>query len=109
MKKVVFGQVGRLKPEKIEEYCRLHANPWPEVLQTIRDCHLQNYSIFRHEDMVFAYFEYVGEDYESDMAKMAEDPITQQWWQHTKPCFVQYAIDPASEFYHDMQSIFYYT
>ena len=108
MKKTFFGQVGRLKPEKIEEYCALHANPWPEVLQTITDCHLQNYSIFRNEDMVFAYFEYVGEDYEADMEKMAQDPVTQQWWTHTKPCFEKYAFSSASEFYHDMEQIFYY-
>lgn len=52
MNKVVMGQLGRLKPEKIEEYDMLHANPWPEVLQTIHDCNLRNYSIFRHEDLV---------------------------------------------------------
>jgi len=108
MKKVIFGQLGRLKPEKIEEYCRLHANPWPEVLKTITDCNLQNYSIFRHEDMVFSYFEYVGDDYDADMKKMEQDPITQQWWTHTKPCFEKYAISPFSEFYHDMDQIFYY-
>ena len=32
-----FGQLGKLKPEKIEEYCALHANPWPEVLETIKE------------------------------------------------------------------------
>ena len=37
-KRVIFGQLGRLKPEKIEEYEALHAAPWPEVLQTIHDC-----------------------------------------------------------------------
>ena len=54
------------------------------------------------------FYEYVGEDYEADMAKMELCPITQEWWKHTKPCFVKYAIDPGSEFYHDMKSIFYY-
>ena len=54
MSKIVFGQLGRLKPEKIAEYDALHGNPWPEVLQTIHDCNLRNYSIFRHEDLVFA-------------------------------------------------------
>lgn len=108
MKKVCFGQIGRLKPEKIQEYCALHANPWPEVLKTITDCNLQNYSIFRNGDLVFAYFEYVGQDYEADMEKMAQDPVTQQWWTHTKPCFEKFAISPDSEFYHDMQQIFYY-
>ena len=57
MSKIIFGQLGRLKREKIEEYEALHANPWPEVLKTIHDCNLQNYSIFRHDDLVFAYFD----------------------------------------------------
>ena len=56
---VRFGQIGRLKKEKIEEYEALHANPWPAVIETIRDCNLKSYSIFRKEDQVFAYFEYL--------------------------------------------------
>ena len=107
MSKVVFGQLGRLKPEKIETYDALHAEPWPEVLKTIRDCNLRNYSIFRHEDLVFAYFEYSGEDFDADMAKMELCPHTQQWWTHTKPCFVKFSIHPNSEFYADMKQIFY--
>ena len=67
--RVIFGQLGRLKPEKIEEYEALHAAPWTEVLQTIHDCNLRNYSIFREGEQVFAYFEYIGEDYEADMEK----------------------------------------
>jgi L-rhamnose mutarotase len=108
MAMVRFGQLGQLKPDKIEEYCTLHANPWPGVLKTITECNLRNYSIYLHGDKVFAYFEYVGEDYEADMKKMEQCPITQEWWTHTKPCFIKYAIDPASEFYHDMKPIFYY-
>ena len=79
-KRVIFGQLGRLKPEKIEEYEALHAAPWPEVLQTIHDCNLRNYSIFREGEQVFAYFEYIGEDYDADMEKMAQDEATQRWW-----------------------------
>ncbi len=107
MKKVVFGQVGRLKKDKIEEYEALHANPWPYVLQLIHDCNLRNYSIFRQDDLVFAYFEYVGEDYDADMAKMAADEENQRWWTHTHPCFETYSIRPDSEFYADMKQIFY--
>ena len=104
----IFGQIGRLKPEKIQEYESLHADPWPEALQTIHDCNLRNYSIFRHEDMVFSYFEYIGDDYEADMEKMAQDPVTQEWWKHTKPCFIPYSFRPDSEFYADMKQIFYF-
>lgn len=108
MSRVLFGQLGRLKQEKIEEYDTLHAAPWPEVLQTIRDCNLRNYSIFRHEDLVFAYFEYIGEDYDADMEKMTQCPHTQHWWTFTKPCFVPYSICPDSEFYGDMKQIFHF-
>ena len=54
MKKQIFGQIGRLKPEKVEEYKELHAHAWPGVLKTIEDCNLRNYSIFIREDLVFA-------------------------------------------------------
>ena len=108
MAMVRFGQLGKLKKDKIEEYIELHAATWPGVLKTITECNLQNYSIFLHGDLVFSYFEYVGEDYEADMTKMAEDPVTQDWWTHTHPCFETYAIDPTSEFYHDMKQIFFH-
>ena len=70
--------------------------------------HMNDDLVFLHGDLVFSYFEYVGEDYEADMAKMAEDPVTQDWWTHTHPCFETYAIDPTSEFYHDMKQIFFH-
>ena len=41
----IFGQVGKLKKEKIQEYRELHANAWPGVLETIRKCHLEHYSM----------------------------------------------------------------
>ena len=103
-----FGQMIKIKPECLEAYKKHHANPLPAVNEMIKECHLQNYSIYSRGDYLFTYYEYVGEDYEADMAKMAADPVTQQWWTHTKPCFQAYAVDPGSEFYHDMTSIFYH-
>ena len=105
--KRIFGQVGKLKPEKVEEYQALHAAPWQGVLDTITVCHLHNYSIFIEGLYVFATFDYDGDDYDADMEKMAQDPVTQEWWKHTKPCFEKFAISPESEFYHDMKQIFY--
>lgn len=100
-----FGQRGRLKPEKAEEYKQLHANAWPDVLKTITACNLQNYSIFIDGLDVFSYFEYTGEDYEADMKLMEQDPVTQQWWKHTKPCFEGHE---QQVYYKDMESIFYH-
>lgn len=108
MRKRMFGQVGRLKKDKIDEYKKLHASVWPGVLKTIKECNLGNYSIFIKEDVVFAYFEYNGADYEADMQYMADDPMTQEWWSHTKPCFAAYSQTSKENFYEDMESIFYF-
>lgn len=100
-----FGQRAELKPEYVDEYKRLHASAWPEVLKTITECNIQNYSIFIQGTKLFAYFEYIGDAYEDDMAKMAEDPITQKWWKNTKPCFVHH---DQEIYYLDMQEIFHH-
>jgi L-rhamnose mutarotase len=78
-----FGQVIRVRPERIPEYEELHAEPWPGVLDMIRAANVRNYSIFRHGNLLFAYFEYVGTNFEADMARMAADPTTQEWWKLT--------------------------
>ncbi len=80
-----YAQVLGLPAEHLEEYARLHAAVWPEVLKTIHDCHLRNYSIFYRDGLLFAYFEYDGDDFEADMARMAADPKTQQWWAINEP------------------------
>ncbi|GHO71226.1 hypothetical protein KSC_101180 [Ktedonobacter sp. SOSP1-52] len=80
-----YGQVIRIKPDCIEEYERMHASVWPEVLATIHACNMRNYTIFRYKTWLFAYFEYVGDDFAVDMKRMAQDPMTQQWWSHTDP------------------------
>ncbi len=66
-----YGSVIRLRPEKREEYKKLHAEVWPGVLRMIKECNLQNYSIYYKDGFLFSYYEYVGENYEADMAKMA--------------------------------------
>ncbi len=66
-----YGMVIGLKPEKLDEYKRLHAAVWPGVLKTIAECNIRNYSIFLLDTMLFSYFEYVGTDFAADMAKMS--------------------------------------
>ena len=41
-----FGQIIGLKSDQIEQYERLHAAVWPEVLAMISVCNIRNYSIF---------------------------------------------------------------
>ena len=78
-----FGQRIRVRPEAIDEYERLHADPWPGVLDQIRRSNIWNYTIRRDGTDLFAAFDYVGQDFEADMAGMAADPQTQRWWKLT--------------------------
>ena len=75
-----FGQRIRVRPERIDDYVRLHADPWPGVLGRIHRSNIRNYSIFRHGTDLFAYFEYIGDDFEADMGAMAADAETKRWW-----------------------------
>jgi L-rhamnose mutarotase len=79
-------QVTRLRPEKREEYLRLHADVWPAVQERIRASNLRDYSILLEGDLLIGVFEYVGDDIAADMAAMAADPETQRWWALTDPC-----------------------
>jgi L-rhamnose mutarotase len=107
-----FGSVIGLKPEKAEEYIRLHANTWPEVLAMIRECNIRNYSIYvgKLDDgkpYLFSYFEYTGRDFQADMKKMAADPNTQRWWKLTDPCQVPQKDRKPDEQWMTMREVFH--
>ena len=80
-----YGMVIGVNPKKIEEYKKLHAAVWTDVLKKITECNIRNYSIYLKDNILFSYFEYIGDDFDADMAKMAEDPMTQKWWDVCKP------------------------
>jgi len=71
--------VNRIRSGCEEEYRRYHAAVWPEVLRMIRECNIENYSIYWKDDLLFSYFEYHGSDFQGDMAKMDAHPKTQEW------------------------------
>ena len=99
-----YGMVTRIQPEGIENYKELHANPWPEVSQKIKECNMQNYSIYYRDGQLFSYFEYTGNDFEGDMAKMAEHEPTLKWWAACTPHFDPY--EPG-KYWAEMEEVFY--
>ena len=102
-----IGWVIRVKPEKLEEYKRLHANPWPEVDSMIKACNIRNYSIYHRDGLLFSYLEYTGSDFEADMAKMAADSVTNAWWELTDPC--QEPVESAGEgvWWADLEEVYH--
>ena len=102
-----FGQTIRLKPDKASEYIKHHAAVWPGVLSMIKECNISNYSIFEKDNVLFAYFEYTGTDFEADMHKMATHEETQRWWDVVKPLMDPLETRKPGEFWSDMEEIFH--
>jgi L-rhamnose mutarotase len=97
----------RVKPERLEEYKIIHAKVWPEILAMIAMCNIRNYSIFEKDGFLFAYYEYVGTDYQADMSKMAADPKTQEWWKLTDPMQVPLETRAKGEWWAQMEEVFH--
>ena len=102
-----FGQTIRLKPDGADEYLKHHAAVWPGVLRKIKECNISNYSIFFKDNILFTYFEYTGYDFEADMKNMADDEITQKWWDTVKPLMDPIKTRQPGEFWADMEEIFH--
>ncbi|MDD7970894.1 L-rhamnose mutarotase [Roseinatronobacter alkalisoli] len=104
------GSVIRVHPDHIAEYKRLHAAVWPEILAMITACNIRNYSIYlkEPENLMFAYFEYHGTDFAGDMARMAADPRTQEWWAVCMPCQVPMGARKQGEWWAEMQEVFHH-
>lgn len=102
-----YGSVIELLPGRVEEYKKLHAEVWPEVLKIISDCNISNYSIYLKDHLLFSYFEYTGNDYAADMSKMAADPVTLRWWALCKPCMKPLPSRKADEWWADMEEVFH--
>lgn len=107
-----YGSVIEVKEDRLNEYKRLHSEVWPGVLAMIKQCGIQNYSIYlrRLPDgkyYLFSYFEYIGGDFESDMAQMAADATTQKWWEVCKPCQNPLPDRAESEWWASMEEVFH--
>lgn len=106
------GSVIRLRDEHLAEYRRLHAAVWPGVLAQIGQSNIRNYSIFLRrlpdgQHYLFSYFEYHGTDFAADMARMAAEPLTQDWWKVCKPCQDPLPDRTQGEWWAEMEEVFH--
>jgi len=102
-----YGSVIKIKPGKLEEYKKLHANIWPEVAKTITKCNIKNYSIFHKDGYLFSYFEYIGKNYKADMEKMATNVKTQEWWYICKPIQEPLKTKKEGEWWAEAEEVFH--
>lgn len=98
--------ITKLKPDMVQHYKELHDRIWPEVVALGHAAGLRNYSIHQVGTYLFSYFEYVGTDYEADMAWKNSHDIVKQWQTATAVCFDwvtedQKTIEPREIFHHE--------
>lgn len=91
----------------METYERLHREVWPGVLERLSLSNIRNYSIYRYGELLFSYMEYVGEDYDADMALIAADPVTQRWWEFTAPLQISLREHESDPWWRTMLEVFH--
>lgn len=104
-----MGLVIGIAPDNIDEYKRLHAAVWPEVLEQIKNSNIRNYTIFLREpeNLLFGTWEYHGTDFEADMKKMAEHEVTQRWWSVCGPMQRPLESRAKGEWWAMMEEVFH--
>ncbi|PXV86274.1 L-rhamnose mutarotase [Lachnotalea glycerini] len=100
-----IGRVVKVKADMKERYKQLHAKPWAEVTKAIHDCNIKNFSIYLKGELLFSYFEYIGDNYAQDMKAL--DELTKDWLKETDQC--QEPVEGAleGELWSVMEEVFY--
>lgn len=104
-----MSHIIHVNPAIIAEYRRIHAAVWPEILKAIYDSNIRNYSIFLREpeNLLIAYWEYVGTDYKADMEKIKRAPRMQEWWDITDPMQLPLETRKPGEWWASTEEVFH--
>jgi L-rhamnose mutarotase len=90
-----YAWVLEVRPGYEEEYKRRHDEIWPEMVETLREAGVHNYSIFRHGLTLFGYFE--TDDIKRTTAQLANSEINQRWSEWMDP-IMKVEVDPQTNF-----------
>ena len=98
--------------EHEQEYRKLHAEVWPEVVTALKKAHIENYSIhlllLGEKKYLHSYFEYAGDDAASDFAELAETPVIRdRWWPITKACQQRLSGTGEAEHWTPLEQVMY--
>ena len=102
------GMVVGINPEHIAQYKALHADDNPGVRDLLTKYNMHNFSIFLQEIdgkwYEFGYYEYTGDDFEGDMAKLAEEPRNIEWLEICDPMQIPL---PGAEGWTAMERVYF--
>jgi L-rhamnose mutarotase len=72
-----YAWTWKIKKECMEEHVKMHLNPWPEVLEELRNAGMRNYSIFQEGERFFYCFE--CDDVDKAFNYVAKSETCQKW------------------------------
>jgi L-rhamnose mutarotase len=73
-----YAWTWQIKPEHVDEYVKMHLDPWPEIMKAHSDAGFYNYSIFKNDNQFIYVFECDGDPLEA-FAKVEKDPDCIRW------------------------------
>lgn len=95
----------RLKPDKAEEYDRVHKDVWPELLQELKSFGVREYSIFRRNQQLVLYLRVT--DFDRLLTQLAESEINLKWQGYVKDLFEGVPDIKQGETFAMMHEVFY--
>lgn len=72
-----YAWTWNIKEEYLEEYVKMHLEPWSEILEEHSKAGIINYSIFQNGNQFFYCFE--CEDVEAAFAYIAKSDVCNRW------------------------------
>ena len=104
-----MGMVIRIRPERIADYKRLHAEGSAAVNALLSACGVRNYSIYLREpeNLLFGYWEYHGEDWPADATRLGQHEAVRAWLALTDPCQEPLASAGDGEWWSMMDEVFH--
>jgi L-rhamnose mutarotase len=105
MKRVGF--LLKVRPEKIEEYKKVHQNVWLEMKEALSRTGWHNYSLFMREDgLLFGYFE-TPQDFQTALDGMEKEAINEKWQAAMAPFFEALGGKRADESMLEIEEVFH--
>ncbi len=71
------GFVLQVKPDRVDEYVRVHAHVWDEMRAALTAAGIRNYTIFRAGTQMFGYFE--SDDLAAAQAYLRTQDVSARW------------------------------
>lgn len=98
--------VGRIRPERLEEYRARHREVWPEMAKALQDAGWSNYSLFLTDDgLLVGYLE--TDDYAAAQRRMAQAEVNARWQAEMQPFFADLGGLPPDQAFRRVTEIFH--